>query len=226
VEKEHAMDTSQLYLTPSEVVYLHGDQFVNTSPFFYHTRLMPHGKNVAIDQLTQLTLATALVANEQRGIFCFSTAHKKSLFGLVPKDLVSILYNDQPGDWPDDSIEAAMVKSARELKLHQNNVDIYSVIFDWLGNPYPDPFSEVINRIKSGLVRQGLVIVEEKRWFGPFKKQSYSFSAGEQLIDSDPGIVIVKKMVQGFQNLQPVIWQLLLDQVRKAILARREYAYV
>jgi hypothetical protein len=77
VEKEHAMDTSHLSLTPSEVIYLHGDKFVNTSPFFYNTRLMPNGKSVSIDHLTQLTLASALVANEQSGIFCFATNQKK-----------------------------------------------------------------------------------------------------------------------------------------------------
>jgi len=151
---------------------------------------------------------------------------KKTLFGLVPIDLVSIICNDQLVDWPIDSLEATLVKSARDLKLHQNYVDVYNVIFAWLGNPYPDPFSEVIDRIKSDLVHQGLVIVEEKRWFGPFKKQRYSFSESKQLIDNDPLIEIVKKMIQKFQQFQPTIWQLLLNQVRKAVLARRVCGYV
>jgi hypothetical protein len=129
VEKEHAMDTSHLPLTPSEVIYLHSDKFVNTSPFFYNTRLMQNGKSVSIDHLTQLTLASALVANEQCGIFCFATNQKKTLFGLVPIDLVSIICSDQLVDWPSDSLEAGLVKSARDVKLHQDYVDVYNVIF-------------------------------------------------------------------------------------------------
>ena len=220
------MDASHLSLTPSEVVYLHGDKFVDTSPFFYCTRLISNGKSVCVDHLAQLTLASAVVANEQCGIFCFATSQKKTLFGLVPIDQVSILCKDQIVDWPSDSLEAALVKTAREVKLQQNCADIFSVIFAWLENPYPDPYSEVIDRIKYGLVDRGLVIIEEERWFGPFKKQKYRFSEGIQIIDSDPSIDIVKQMIQKFQQYQPVIWKVLLEKIRKAVLARRECGYV
>jgi hypothetical protein len=216
------MSVSNASLTPSEMVFLNGDQFAQKAGLFNKVKLMHTDLSVDGVQLVQMAAAAAFLANEQAGTLRLELRAKKALFGLAS---VQALYAEPCGAlhaWPADTLEAAFPPYAERFKAEKNTHEVYSILYAWMAADRMSPFDEVIDRIRYGLGKRGLLEMREEKKLKVFTVHSYVLpDATRALVQSIPLAPVQQLLVQ-CEQARPQVWKALLEQIKKAISARRE----
>ncbi len=209
-------------LTPSELVYLNGEKFAPKAGVFNKVKLMHIDLSVDEVQLVQKAAAAAFLANEQAGTLRLELRTKKALFGLAS---VQALYAepcavDHP--WPADSLEAAFPPYAVRFKAEKNTNEVYSILYAWMAQDCMSPFDEVINRIQYGLGARMLLGMREEKKLKIFTVRSYTLPDSTRALAQRTSLAPVTQMFQQCEQTRPLVWKALLEQIKKAISARRE----
>src|SRR6478672_4614867 len=71
-------------LTPSETVFVHGDQFAKKAMF--GEKLLLTDMKVSSSELATAMVAAAILMNEKRGLVALTLKKEKALFGLASKE--------------------------------------------------------------------------------------------------------------------------------------------
>ncbi len=179
-------------LTPSEVIVLCGDPFVDDirAQDSTNERRLIGGRRVKAERLAVAAIRAAIVVSAQRGALALSwnlirpevegLAASLEEFGGVPGKLLASAESlavvqrslDAPspmigagikaGAWPEQSIEALLCGFEPDKK---NAVSVFEQLEQKLGGGQPVSSSGVVRTIKEGLVRRGL-LEEHPRGFG------------------------------------------------------------
>ena len=210
------------YLTPSELVYLNGEIFAQKAGVFNKVQLLHTNLSVNMVQLAQMAVVAAFLANEQAGTLRLELRAKKALLGL---STVQALYAEPCGplrQWPPHTVEAVLSPYAERFKAEKNTNEVYSILYAWLGQDWPSPFKEVIDRIQYGLGVRTLLEMHEEKKLKIFTVRSYTLpDSTRALLQSFPPAP-VQQMLRQCEQTRPQVWKALLEQVKKAISARTE----
>ncbi|GAP13010.1 hypothetical protein LARV_00751 [Longilinea arvoryzae] len=205
-------------LTPSELVYLNGEQFAGEPRASRRTRLLHSGREVHLAQLVQAALASALLANLQTGTLLLSQREHSRWFGLVKKEILSVEPTGKSADWPAQTLEADVLAAAGSSDVHKESGDLARLIYVWLKTSYDDPFAEVVTRIQNGLAARGLLnVIEERKLLSV--KRSYAVPPETLALAQD--IKSIQNMLEQFQVARPQLWPLLLETIKKAVMLRQ-----
>ncbi len=215
------MSNPNPYLTPSEQVFLNGEEFAQKGGPFGRMHLMHLDQEVNGAQLAQMAVAAAFLINEQTGTLRLELRQKKGFLGLGS---VQALYADLCGplrQWPKLTLEADLPAAAEHLKV-QNNAEVYGIVYNWLGADFASPAGEVIERIKGGLADRSLLGMEEKKKLKIFTVREYWLPDPTRLLAQTQPLAPVRQLFQQCEQTRPQVWKALLEQIKKAIAARQE----
>ncbi len=205
-------------LTPSELVYLNGEQFAGAPGASRRTRLLHSGREVHLAQLVQAALASALLANLQARTLLLSQRERSRWFGLVKKDILSVEPTGKSFDWPEKTLEADLLACAALNDVRKDGGDLERLIYIWLKTSYDDPFAEVVTRIQNGLTARGLLKVTEERKLFTVKRE---FEVSPETLILAQNLDSLHRMLEQFQTARPQLWQLLLETLKKAVMLRQ-----
>ncbi len=209
-------------LTASELIYLNGEKFAQKAGLFNKVKLMHTDLSVDVVQLVQMAVAAALLANEQAGTLRLELRSKKALFGLTS---VQTLYAEPCGvrhSWPADSLEAVFPPYAERFKAEKNTNEVYSILYAWLAEDCMSPFDEVVNRIQYGLGARMLLGMREEKKLKIFTVRSYTLPDSTRALAQSIPLAPVQEMLKQCEQTRPLVWKALLEQIKKAVSARRE----
>ncbi|TLN16497.1 hypothetical protein FDZ74_07980 [bacterium] len=205
-------------LTPSELIYLNGEQFAGDPRASRRTRLLHSGRVVHLAELVQAALAGALLANVQSGALLLSQREHSRWFGLSKREILSVEPTATPHDWPAGTLEAGLLAAAAQGEVRKESGNLERLIYAWLKTSYDDPFAEVVARIQSGLAVRGLLRVNEERKL-LLVVRSYEVPPETLALSRDTRGVTA--MLDQFKTSRPHLWPVLLETLKKAVLLRQ-----
>lgn len=205
-------------LTPSELVYLNGEQFAGEPRASRRTRLLHSGREVHLPELVQMALASALLANFQAGTLRLAERRLSRWFGLSKKEILSVEPTGASKDWPAQTLEAGLLAAAGLSEVRGESGNLERLVYAWLRTSYSEPFSEVVARIQAGLAARGLLrVVEERKIFSVSRSYEVPPETIELARQTDALIILLEQ----FQTARPQVWPLLLETLKKAVALRQ-----
>lgn len=205
-------------LTPSELVYLNGEQFAGAPGASRRARLVHSGQEVHLGELAKMTLASALLANLQAGSLRLTERVHSRWFGLMKKEILAVEVTGTPAEWPAGTLEAGLLAAAGSGEAARESGNLEQVVAAWLGIKYHDPFAEVVGHIPAGLAARGLASMTEER---KLLAVSRSYEVPPETLALARDIEPLRAMLEQFQTARPQLWPLLLETLRKGVALRQ-----
>lgn len=205
---------------PSEVVFLNGEQFAK-KVMMGNTDLLHSDEKVSLSQLAQAVLTAAILGGEAAGAYRLEKREKKALLGLRKVNTLFAVPATPRDKLPEHSLEATFAGLAQHLSPKENN-DIHTMVYHWLREDSASPWNTVMEFLKAGMAKRGLIEAVEKKRLKIFTVIDYSLP--EQTIQLLKGQSpnLVKTLLENYERLHPENWQVLEKAIKKAIRDRTE----
>ena len=207
-------------LTPSELVFLNGEQFAKKVTLG-NVELMHSGEKVSLAQLGEAILAAAFLACEQAGAFRLELKDRKAMLGLRKvRDLYAVPASPRE-NLPEGSLEATFAELANYLAQQDKN-DIYTVLYTWLRKDSMAPWNTVLELFKAGMAERGLLEATAEKKLKIFTVTHYTLPERTARLVKGQPVAPVKAMLESCQRTRPDVWKELEAGIKKAITARTE----
>lgn len=210
-----------VYLTPSELVYLNGEKFAQKARLG-NTRLLHNDQDVSRVDLVVAILRAALFTQEQYRTLRLDVRKKKVLLGLASTDT---LYADPIGPmpaWPDGTAEAAFPPLAQQFYQPKGENEVTNIIYAWLGQTVSSPWELALEKIKWGLAKRGLLEVHEERKLKIFISRKFICPLSTLQLAARQPIQPVFDLLNFYSQNRPDVWKESEEAIRKGIGARQE----
>ena len=207
-------------LTPSELVFLNGEQFAKKVTLG-NVDLMHIDEKVSLAQLTGTILAAAILACEQAGAFRLEFRDRKAMLGLRKVRELFTVPADPRDNLPEHSLEATFSDLAAYLASQDKN-DIYSILYTWLGKDSMAPWNTALELFKAGMAERGLLEATAEKKLKIFTVTHYTLPERTARLVKGQPVAPVKAMLESCQRTRPDVWKELEAGIKKAITARTE----
>jgi hypothetical protein len=210
-----------VFLTPSELVYLNGEKFARKVRLG-NTRLLHNDQDVGIVELVIAILRVALFTQEQYRTLRLEVRKKKVLLGLSSTDT---LYADPVGPmpaWPEGTLEAALPPVAQHLFEAKGNNEALLIFYHWLGQDSSAPYESVLEKIKWGLVKRNLLQVQEERKLKIFVSRKFICPTETVRLAAYQPLQPVLDLFNYYAQSRPDVWKESEEAIRKGVGARQE----
>jgi hypothetical protein len=216
------MDSVTTTFTPSELVLLKGNEFVDKGRPFDTLTLISNGQAVRQKALVQCVIAAAILASEQHRDIRLEVREKKVLFGLAKPRTLYIEPTGAAFDWPEGTIEASIPVLAKSLKDKKGTNEVRNLVYSWLGQDSSNPFHHAIAKVHAGLGKRNLLEKVEKKVLVILKSTAFAFPESTGALLANQPVGPVKNLLESCEIARPEVWKLLNDQILKAINSRVE----
>jgi hypothetical protein len=208
-------------LTPSELVFLNGEQFARKVTLG-NVELMHSGEKVSLAQLAGAILAAAILACEQAGAIRLELKDRKAMLGLRKvRDLYAVPVANPRDNLPEGSLEATFAELATYLAPQDKN-DIYHMLYTWLRKDSMAPWNTVLELLKAAMAERGMLEAVEEKKLKIFTVTHYTLpERTTRLVKGQPAGP-VKALLESCQRARPEVWKELEEGIKKAIAARTE----
>ncbi|OGO36600.1 MAG: hypothetical protein A2W35_16390 [Chloroflexi bacterium RBG_16_57_11] len=210
-------------LTPSEVVFLNGEQFAENVKLG-NVDLIHSDEKVSLAQLGGTILATAILACEQAGAFRLEVRERKATLGLRKVRELFAAPAQHRENLPEGSLEATYAGMATQMALKEKN-DIYTILYTWLHKDSISPWTTALELLKAGMAKRGLLEATEEKKLKLFKVTRYSLPERTARLVKGQSVGPVKALLDTCQRTRPEVWKELEAGIKKAIAARTEASH-
>jgi hypothetical protein len=208
-------------LTPSELVWMFGDQFADGTIFDRYSLEHLEAK-VSSHQLIGAIISTAFLVNEKNYTLHFDVQKKRCFFDLFTVSELYIFPCEKRNPWPKRSLEYDICYFVDRLNEDGKHINVKEVVRQWLGGMVPDPWKLAIKRIERS------VYVWEK--YDRHKKKEpiltsleYPKISNEVLsIAAKQSISPIQKMLKDCQVNWKTIWRLMTTGINSGLSSRQE----
>jgi len=207
-------------LTPSEVVFLNGEQFARKARLI-GMELLHTDQKVSIAELGYSILAAAFLGAEKSGALRFEVQKKKALLGLRTVDVLGIKPGSPATEWAPDTLEGNFSELTKKL-AQTGNVEVYNVVYTWLGSDSSSPWGETIERLKANMARRELLDRHEEKKLKIFTTTSYTLPEGTRALAKQQPVSPTRSLLENCQQNRAELWRLLEKGIKKAISDRTE----
>ena len=210
-----------VFLTPSEQVYLNGEKFAQKVRIG-NTRLLHNDQDVGLVQLVISILRVAFFTQEQYRTLRLEVRKKKVLLGLASTDT---LYADPVGPmpaWPEGTLEAALPPIAQRYYESKQTNDAVNIIYAWLGQDSSAPYESVLEKIKWGLVKRNLLQVQEERKLKIFVSRKFICPLETVRLAAQQPIQPIFDLLNFYSQSRPDVWKESEEAIRKGVGLRQE----
>ena len=122
---------------------------------------------------------------------------------------------------PEHSLEATFYDMAQRLEPSGDN-DVYSMIYGWLREDTASPWNSVMELLKAGMAKRGMLEASEQKRLKIFTVTHYSLPEGTVQLIKGQSVDPIKALLENCQRSHPEIWKALEKGIKKAISARTE----
>jgi hypothetical protein len=207
-------------LTPSELVFLNGEQFAQ-KVMLGNIELLHTDEKVSLSQLGMAILSAAFLGCEEAGAFSLGIGERKALFGLRKvRELYAVPGSGQV-QLPEDSLEAQFARLANGMEERDEH-SVRNIVYTWLREDTSSPWNNAMNRLKDGMARRGLLDVREEKKLKIFTVKHYSLAEETSQVLRGQSFTTVKRLLESCEGSRPEIWKMLESGIKKAISARTE----
>lgn len=207
-------------LTPSEVVFLNGEKFASKVRLG-NIDLLHIPEKVSITQLGQEILAAAFLAGERAGAFHLEVREKKAMLGLRKVQELFAAIGSPQVNLPENSLEATFANLATRLAPKGDN-DVSNIVYVWLREDASYPWNTVMELLKAGMAKRGLLDATEQKKLKIFTVTNYAFPERTARLVKGQAFEPVKALLDDCARTRPEVWKLLESGIKKAIRARTE----
>lgn len=207
-------------LTPSEVVFLNGEQFAEKVKLG-NVDLIHSDQKVSLAQLGGAILVTAILACEQAGAFRLEVRERKATLGLRKVRELFAVPGKPRENLPEHSLEATFAELAIYLEQKNKN-DIYTMLYTWLRQDAMSPWNTALELVKAGMALRGLLDATEEKKLKLFKVTRYSLPEQTARLVKGQSVGPVKALLGNCERARPDVWKELESAIKKAIAARTE----
>jgi hypothetical protein len=208
------------YLTPSEVVFLNGEQFAQKT-MLGNVELLHNKEKVSLSQLGMSILSAAFLGCEEAGAISLGIGERKAMFGLRKVRELYAVPGSARLQLPEDSLEAVLARMAVRFEERDEH-SVQNLIYAWLREDSSAPWNEVLKLFQSGMARRGLLDARQEKKLKIFTVTHYSLAQDTPALMKGQSFAPVKSMLESCKGSRPEIWKMLEDGIKKAISARTE----
>ena len=208
-------------LTPSECVWVFGDQFADSSIFDKY--LLSHlGVSVSSHQLIEAIIATAFLVNQKIGTLRFEIHERSGFLNLFSVSELFITPGEEINPWPKRSLEHMICYYADKLLEEGNTIGVKDVVHKWLGGSVPNPWKFALKRIERSIIEWQNYERHNKKvpLLVSFENQKITNEALS--IASNQSILPIQKMLSECKANHKTLWRLVLSGIRSGIVGRQE----
>lgn len=205
-------------LTPSELVYLHGEQYAKKH-LVNNVKLMHADLSVSAGELVHAMLMTAFLASEAEGVLQLVIGKKKTLLGS--RDELFAEPGPAAATWPAPSIESNLLESGRGLKPRSANT-VTALVYNLLDADCASPGAAIIDLCKPYLAQRRLMNQGQKKVLGFIPTTTYDLPASTIAGAAQFPMARINQMLATAQQTRPELWKLLLGGVKDGISKRVE----
>ena len=208
------------FLTPSEVVFLNGEKFAKKVTLG-NIELMHTDAKVSQTDLGLAILMAAVLADEQVGAFRLETQERKAMLGLRKVRKLFAIPATPSQALPEHSLEATFSALAAQLTPQEDD-DISTLFYVWLGEDSFAPWNTAFERLKAGMAQRGLLEAAEEKKLKVFTVTNYTLPERTARLLQGQSSQPVKALLENCQRARPEVWKLLESGIKKAISDRTE----
>lgn len=212
------MSSSEPSITPSGLVYLFGEQFVEQARAVGET-LLYSGVKVKARELAEMLYGVALLALEANGVVRLELAQRKRLLGLASQQTVAVV---RLGSAAPGGLEAAILAY---LDADPARNDVAELLGRHLGQEMPDPWGHMTALVKRDLVARGFLHEDRqaRSGLGRLLGDKVTVSAvRERIAPLAPVVPRVKALLADAQARRPQMMAQLWKDLRKGYSSREE----
>ncbi len=205
-------------ITPSGLVYLFGEQFVEPAKMLGET-LLASGIKVKGRELAEMLYGVALVALNADGIVRLDLAQRKRFLGMGQAQVVAVTPLGRPAP---GGLEAAIVAC---LLPDPTKNDVADLINRQLGQDMADPWGEMIGRVKADLAARGFFLQqrEARQGLGKILGDKVTLTPQPDRIAAVRDLTgLVRGLLANTQARQPQLAAQLWKDMRKGFQSRVE----
>lgn len=200
-------------LTPSESVFIHGDQFAKKA--MLGEKLLLTDMKVSASDLATAMVTAAILANEKKGLVTLALKKEKALFGLATRESLKITPSGNAnGVWPERSTEADMLSVAGA-----GEKSVSDVVIAFLGGRVTNPEHDYIGRVKAILANKGFLTREDKKVLGLKVSVAYHVSDEQRSRLTTQGASEALSLLSGLKS-RPEIANRLKKEIDSAFADR------
>lgn len=205
-------------ITPSGLVYLFGEQFVEPARTMGET-LLASGVKVRARELSEMLYGVALLALDADGIVRLELAQRKLFLGLAKARTVTI----RPlGRQAAGGLEAAILAMLAPDPARNNVAD---VLRRHIGQDMADPWGEIVSLVKADLAARGLLLKtrQVRRGVGRIPGDRVTITPVPERIAALGDLVgPVRGLLANARARQPQLVDLLWREMRRGFQSRVE----
>jgi len=205
-------------LTPSELVYLHGEQYAKKH-FINNVKLMHVDLSISSAELAYAMLSTAFLACEAEGVLLLQPGTQKRLIGS--RDVLFAQVSATGAVWPQPSIEYRLAVLSQGLAPRGNNI-IPTIVYHLLDADCVAPATEMIELCKPYLAQRGLVNQGQKKALGFIPVTTYELPDTTTQGAAQFPMERINQMLSAAQQSRPAVWKLLIEGIKRGIAQRVE----
>jgi hypothetical protein len=207
-------------LTPSELVFLNGEQFAQ-KVMLGNIDLLHTEAKVSQVQLGMAILEAAFLGCEEAGAISLGIGERKALFGLRKVRELYAVPGSEEVRLPADSLEAEFARLAQRMEERDEH-SVRNIVYAWLREDTRSPWNNAMDLFKAGMAQRGLLDEREEKKLKIFTVKHYSLAGETSQLLRGQSFAPVKRLLESCQGSRPEIWKMLESGIKKAISARTE----
>ncbi len=207
-------------LTPSEIVFLAGNQFVPKGSMGDKYTLFGQDTVVSKRQLAIQLYAAAFLSEFGYGSIRLEIHDKKAMMGLRTVRQIMVEIGANPSVLPAPSLEASLRSLSEQLQTLRAAHDVKAVVSFFIKEDDADPFAKAMDLVKDQLAQRGLAQKWVEKKLKIFSVSKYALPPETAALASAQVEAIRSWMIQ-WQQAQPELWQLLTADIEAGIRSRQ-----
>jgi hypothetical protein len=208
------------FLTPSEIVFLNGEQFAQ-KVMLGNIDLLHNDEKVSQVQLGMAMLEAAFLGCEQAGAISLGVGERKAFLGLRKVREVFAVPGTARVALPEDCLEGVLAGLAQRLEERDEH-SLRNLVYVWLREDSSSPWNSAMDLIKAGMARRGLLAARQEKKLKIFTVTHYSLAEATPELLRGQSFGPVKSMLESCVQSRPEIWKLMESGIKKAISDRTE----
>jgi len=205
-------------LTPSELVYLNGEQYAKKR-MINNVKLLHADLSVSASELAYAMLATAFLASETEGALRLVVGKRKALLGS--RDELCAEPGPAGNIWPKPSIESNLIDTINKT-APRDTCFVSTLVYNLLSADSSSPGADIVNLSKPYMARRRLIIEEEKKTLAIFTTYTYTLPPATLQGARQFPMERINQMLNTARQTRPELWKMLIAGLKSGIAQRVE----
>ena len=203
-------------LSPSETIFLNGDQFAKTAVLGY--KLLSSETKVNVQDLARTVLAGAFLAMEAVGELKLELEEYKRLIGKGRR--VKLTPLGDVSSFPSPSLEVVLREICLYLEGSKKGANVKDVVWAAVGKDDDHPWNKMVDSIPPHLADRGLLERIEEKKLKIFTVTNYEMLEETRKLAQKGPITELQALLSACEAERPDVWKQMKKEINQGINAR------